>query len=48
MNNLFVPDMRLTALLMVSLVFSMSGSIAYASNSTQPDTSKKNDEIVYE
>ena len=40
MNKASVPDMRLTALLMVALVFSMSGSIAYASNSIQPDKSK--------
>ena len=40
--------MRLNALLMVVLFASMSGSIAYTSNSTQPDTSKMSNELVSE
>ena len=48
LNQKSVAGMRLNALLMVVLIASMSGSIAYASNSTLPDTSKMSDELVSE
>ena len=38
--------MRLNAVLMVVLIASMSGSIAYANNSNQPDTSKMSYELI--
>ena len=41
-------SMRLNAVLMVALIASMSGSIAYASNSTQPDLSKMSGELLSE
>ena len=43
-----VADTRVNALLMVVLVISMSGSIAYASNSIQPDMSKMSVELISE
>ena len=48
LNQKSVAGMRLNALLMVVLIASMSGSIAYASNSTLPDISKMSDELVSE
>ena len=48
LNQKSVAGMRLNALLMVVLIASMSGSIAYASNSNLPDTSKMSDELVSE
>ena len=48
LNQKSVAGIRLNALLMVVLIASMSGSIAYASNSTQPDTSKMSKELVSE
>ena len=39
-------NMRLNAVLMVVLIASMSGSIAYANNSNQPDTSKMSYELI--
>ena len=44
----FVVDIRFYALLMVALMVSMSGSIAYASNSIQPDFSKMSNELISE
>ena len=44
----FVVDIRFYALLMVVLMVSMSGSIAYASNSIQPDLSKMSNELISE
>ena len=48
LNKKSVAGMRLNAVLMVVLIASMSGSIAYASNNTQPNTSKMSDELVSE
>ena len=48
LNQKSVVGMRLNALLMVVLIASMTGSIAYASNSIQPDTSKMSKELVSE
>ena len=39
-------NMRLNAVLMLVLIASMSGSIAYANNSNQPDTSKMSYELI--
>ena len=40
--------MRFNALLMVALIASMSGSIAYTSNSVQIDKSKMSNELISE
>ena len=42
------PNMRFNALLMVALIASMSGSIAYTSNSVQIDKSKMSNELISE
>ena len=40
--------MRFNALVMVALIASMSGSIAYTSNNTHPDMSKMSNELISE